>query len=86
MQIYIARLQKFSDALSAENNNVFSFTAKVQTVQFNIRSSGGRLSLASVKSRLVLFFWYRLTRVVLDKGPLNEWVCVYVCVCDMFDC
>ena len=29
------------------------------------------LSLASVKSRLVLPFWYRLTRVVLDKGPLN---------------
>ena len=27
--------------------------------------------LASVKSRLVLPFWYRLTRVVLDKGPLN---------------
>ena len=28
-------------------------------------------SVASVKSRLVLPFWYRLTRVVLDKGPLN---------------
>ena len=34
------------------------------------------LSLASVKSRLVLPFWYRLTRVVLDKGPLNGCVCV----------
>ena len=33
----------FSDALTAENKNVFSFAAKVQTVQFNIRSSGGRL-------------------------------------------
>ena len=33
------------------------------------------LSLASVKSRLVLHFWYRPTRVVLDKGPLNG-VCV----------
>ena len=32
------------------------------------------LSLASVKSRLVLPFWYRPTRVVLEKGPLN--VCV----------
>ena len=32
------------------------------------------LSLASVKSRLVLPFWYRLTWVVPDKGPLN--VCV----------
>jgi len=35
------------------------------------------LTLASVKSRLVLPFWYRLTRVVTDKGPLN--VCVCVC-------
>jgi len=34
------------------------------------------LSLASVKSRLVLPFWYRLTRVVPEKGPLN--VCVYI--------
>ena len=37
------------------------------------------LSLAPVKSRLVLPFWYRLTRVVPDKKPLNG--CVYVCVC-----
>jgi len=29
------------------------------------------LSLASVKSRLVLPFWYRPTQVVLEKGPLN---------------
>jgi len=36
------------------------------------------LSLASVKSRLVLSSWYRLTRVVPEKGPLN--VCVCVCV------
>jgi len=33
------------------------------------------LFLASVKSRLVLPFWYRLTRVVPDKGPLNGCVC-----------
>jgi len=26
--------------------------------------------------RLVLTFWYRLTRVVLEKGPLNECMCV----------
>ena len=32
------------------------------------------LSLAPVKSRLVLPFWYWLTRVVLDKGPLNGYV------------
>jgi len=29
------------------------------------------LSLAPIKSRLVLPFWYRLTRVVPDKWPLN---------------
>ena len=34
------------------------------------------LSLASVKSRLVLPFWYRLTWVVSDKGPFNGCVCV----------
>ena len=34
------------------------------------------LSLASVKSRLVLSFWYRLTWVVPEKGPLNVCVCV----------
>ena len=33
------------------------------------------LSLASVKSRLVLPFWYQLTWVVPDKGPLTG-VCV----------
>ena len=37
------------------------------------------LSLASVKSRLVLPFWYRLTRVVPEKGPLNGCVCVFHC-------
>ena len=39
------------------------------------------LSLASVKSRLVLLFWYQLTWVVPEKGPLNGCVCVCVCVC-----
>jgi len=39
------------------------------------------LSLTSVKSRLVLPFWYRLTRVVPDQGPLNGCVCVCVCKC-----
>jgi len=37
------------------------------------------LPLASVKSRLVLPFWYQLIRVVPDKGPLNGCVCVCVC-------
>ena len=34
------------------------------------------LSFASVKSRLVLPFWFWLTRVVPEKGPLNGCVCV----------
>ena len=38
------------------------------------------LSIASVKSRLVLPFWYRPIRVVLEKGPLNVCVCVLLCV------
>jgi len=35
------------------------------------------LSLAAVKSRLVLPFWHRLTRVVPEKGPL------YGCACSL---
>jgi len=34
------------------------------------------LTLASVKSRLVLPFWCQLTHIVLDRGPLNG--CVFV--------
>jgi len=33
------------------------------------------LSPASVKSRLVLSFWYHVIRVDLDKGPLNGCCC-----------
>ena len=40
------------------------------------------LSLASVKSRRVLLFWYRLTRVVPEKGPLNG---MCMCVCAFFN-
>ena len=39
------------------------------------------LSPASVKSSLVLPFWYQLTWVVLEKGPLNGCVCVCMHVC-----
>jgi len=39
------------------------------------------LSLATVKSRLVLPFWYWLTQVVPDKGPLNGCVCAAKCIC-----
>jgi len=37
------------------------------------------LPLASVKSGLVLRFWYRLTRVDPEKEPLNRCVCVCGC-------
>jgi len=40
--------------------------------------AGMVISLASVKSRLVLPFWYQLTRVIPEKGPLNGCVCVCV--------
>ena len=42
------------------------------------------LSLASVKSRLVLPFWYWLTRVVPEKGPLNGCVCYLLTYLPMF--
>ena len=54
-----------------------SFWSKVQTCVWP--SWCHSLSLASVKSRLVLPFWYWLTWVVPEKGPLSG--CVYVCVC-----
>ena len=41
------------------------------------------LSLASVKSRLVLPFWYWLARVVPDREPLNGCVCVCVLFCSI---
>jgi len=41
------------------------------------------LSLASVKSRSVLPFWYQLSRVVPEKGPLNG-MCVISCVLTSF--
>ena len=57
--------------------------SKVQTCMWLSWRHCHSLSVASVKSRLVLPFWYRLTWVVPEKGPLN--VCMYVCVY-MFIC
>ena len=54
------------------------FWSEVQTCMWLSWCHCHSLSLASVKSRLVLPFWYRLTRVVPDKGPLNGCVCVCV--------
>jgi len=45
------------------------------------------LSLASVKSRLVLPFWCRPTLVVLEKGPLNGCVCAVLPIyCNLLLC
>ena len=44
------------------------------------------LSLAPVKSRLVLPFWYRLTQVVLEKRPLNGCCCCCSCLLVEFSC
>ena len=48
------------------------------------RLAYGPLSLASVKSRLVVPSWYRITRVVPDKGPLNGCVCILVSAASNF--
>ena len=67
--------------LSSEVVAWLSVWSEVQTCIWPSGFHCHSLSLASVKSRLVLPFWFRLTRVVPDKGPLNGCVCVCVCVC-----
>jgi len=54
-----------------------SVWSKVQTCIWPSWCHCHSLSLASVKSRLVLPFWYRLTWVVTEKEPLNGCVCVF---------
>jgi len=61
-----------------------SVWSKVRTCMWPSSCHCHSLSLASVKSRLVLPFWYRLTQVVLDKGPLNG--CVYILTSAMHVC
>jgi len=56
------------------SGGVLAWLSVCSEVQTYIRPSWCHchsLSLASAKSRLVLPFWYRLTRVVPDKGLLN---------------
>ena len=60
-----------------------SVWSKVQTCIWPSEFHYHSLSLASVKSRMVLPFCYRPTRVVLDKGPLNGCVCVCVYTSDL---
>ena len=52
--------------------------SKVQTCIWPSWCHCHSLSVASVKSRLVLPIWYWPTRVVLDKRPLNGCMCVCV--------
>ena len=53
-----------------------SVWSKVQTCIWPSWCHCHSLSLALVKSRLVLPFWYRLTWIVLEKVLLNGCVCV----------
>ena len=62
-----------------------SVWSEVQTCIWSSWCHCHSLSLASVKSRLVPPFWYRLTWVVPEKGPLNGCVCVCVCVGSNFE-
>ena len=57
--------------LSGEVLEWLSVWSEVQTCIRPSRCHCHSLSLASVKFRLVLPFWYRLTEIVPDKGPLN---------------
>ena len=36
------------------------------------------------KIQIVLPFWYRLTWVVPEKGPLNGCVCVFTVYCELW--
>ena len=65
--------------LSGEVLAWLSVWSEVQTCIWPSWCHCHSLSLASVKSRLVLPFWYRLTRVVPDKL-----MCVCVCLCVSF--
>ena len=67
--------------LSSEVLAWLSVWSKVQTCIWPSWCHCHSLSLAPVKSRLVLPFWYRLTWVVPDIGPLNG----CVCVCNLSD-
>ena len=66
--------------LSGEVLAWLSVWSEVQTCICSSWCHFHSLSLASVKSRLVLPFWYRLTWVVPEKWPLNVCVCVCACV------
>ena len=79
----VSQYQKGHPACKKLSGGVLAWLTVWSEVQTCIWPSGFHchsLSLALVKSRSVLPFWYWLTRVVPDKGPLNG--CVCVCVTD----
>ena len=76
INIICCMLSAFKKKLSGGVLAWFSVWSEVQTCIWPSWFHCHSLYLASVKSRLVLPFWYRLTRVVLDKGPLNGCACV----------
>ena len=57
-----------------------SVWSEMQTCIWPSWCHSNSLSLASVKSTLVLPFWYQLTWVVPEKRPLNGCVCVCVLI------
>ena len=63
---------------SVKNWDLRGVWSEVQTCIWPSCCHCHSLSLASVKSRLVLPFWYRLTWIVPDKGLLNVCVSKYV--------
>ena len=64
--------QEGHPACKKQSGGVMAWLSVWSEVQTCIWHSGCHsLSLAPVKSRLVLPSWYRLTQVVLEKRPLN---------------
>ena len=57
-----------------------SVWSEMQTCIWPSWCHGHSLSLASVKSRWAIRFWYWLTWVVLDKEPLNGCVCFWMLI------
>jgi len=60
--------------------NIWHFLVSV-ILFYVINTHTSVINSASAKSRLVLPFWYWLTQVVPEKGPLNGCLCVCVRAC-----
>ena len=69
--LHMAQLMPLPLTVSCFSKIQIGFTIRDAILIFNVRSK------ADI-SQLNLPFWYRLTRVVPEKGPLNGCVCVVV--------